>query len=102
MQMKFSAVRKKERKDKKNLQQLLKELTSLNSNIPFEEKEGSMLHIRSGLSAEDLTSISLPVGASFLRNPKKTVREHGFLLVGYKDNEYLIFPKEFKGVYLAF
>lgn len=98
--MKFSVLRNKERKEKKNLEKLLKRLSSLNPKGNFRAKQDITSHICSDLSLDDLSSLSLPIDASFGSNPMRTAKEYGFVLINYKNKEYSIFGKGFEGPYL--
>lgn len=97
--MKFSVLRSKERKSKKDLERLLKKLSTLNPNGTFKVKETNPSHICSGLNLDDLANLSLPVGTAFIQNPLFSAREYGFVLVSYKNKEYSVFGKGFEGSY---
>jgi len=98
--MKFSVLRSKEKKEKRNLEKLLKALNSLNPSATFKPKETNLSQICSDLNLEDLSSLSLPIGASFTINPSYAAKEYGFVNIKYKKTEYSIFGKGFEGSYL--
>ena len=91
--MKFSVLRSKERKSKKDLEGLLKKLATLNPNGTFKVKETNPSYICSGLNLNDLANLSLPIDASFKQNPLNSAYEYGFVLVSYRHKEYSIFVK---------
>lgn len=84
--MKFSVLRKEERKRCKKLASLIKMLSELNPSATFEYSCGD---ISTNLSGDALGNVQLPEGVDFLGDEGESCH-YGFVRISYDSEKYTI------------
>lgn len=85
--MKYSAIRKNEKKRRKRLKQLITMLSELNPSATFDECSEREIH--TNLKSDELGSIKIPAETYFVGDETESCY-YGYVVICYDSENYVI------------